>query len=394
MALWKVNSPKSTSHAFTKVVPEDVLAEFDVPLTFTFSDDRGSTMLAHLSAVGIRTSRYLVCPTNQWSINELRSGIISVHSALGHQPLWLADVGPDGTVISAWETVPSELPAGALPEPDALLTAELEEAQAKDDKIALFKESRNAARVAFDGGPVSGHEIEARFFGLFVQKASELLVGICAFLNAPSPKLRLGMTMPSSYAIDMNVADREEAMFADNRSSDIDKINEAFELLVSLMVDGQPPQQALTLVKRVYHLRQQYGGILELISNNAVTVAIRTRKNPRSRKMSGMEAGERLKLVRDLGYPFMHLNITGTLISGSIEKVGRTTPHFAIRVDEAGQSEVYQGSISNEAIEQMRSPQLGDQVKAKLQLREEAGDQKYVLTGIAIAPDEERHSVT
>jgi hypothetical protein len=402
MALWDIESPKATDHGFEVVKPVEVLDAFDGPLTFTFRNQNGVLLIANLCAVGVDASRYLVSETSDVAVSDLKNGLMPLRSALIRSPLWLIDVQPDGRVSGVWNTSLDTLPPEVIPETDALLTAELEAEQLADEKLAKFAKSDSDAIVAFGGGPVEKHEIEAGFFGKFFQGASELLVEICTLSNAPRPILRLGMTSESSYAVDLKVAKRspEEEnsdMFVAEKQSKIageTRLRHAFEMFMSLIVDPRPHDDALTLVKSQYRLRQQYGGVLELISKNSATVAVRTRANPRPRSVSGMQASERLHVVRELGFPYMFLELRGMLIGGLTHRSGRLSPSFTIRVEIAEKPQDYTGTVPDSAVEQMKQVALDSQVWAKIQIHDDGKQsQIYTLSDIRIVDDGSPHYI-
>lgn len=411
MALWDIKSPMATAHGFEVVKPVEVFDYLDGPLTFTFRDTRENLLLANLCAVGASVSRYLVTKSSGITISDLKNGLISLRSALIRSPLWLVDVGPGGRVVNVWATSIEDLPPETIPDPDVLLTAELEEEQLADQQLAGFAKSGSDAQFAFDGGPVESHRIDAVFYGKFLQLAGDLLDQICTLIEAPAPLLQLGMTSESSYAVDVNVVERspiapEPAQGAlatgtffpiekDEPKGDAGRLRQAFDVLMSLVVDAQPNPEALTLVKRLYLLRQQYGKVLELIATNAASVAVRTRTNPRPRIISGVQAGERLKVVRDLGYPYMFLELRGMLIGGLTHKSGNRETFFTIRVVDAGKKpQDFTGAVSDAVLAQLKEVALDSEVRAKVQIREEAKEQQsYSLVEIRTVDDGSPHYV-
>ncbi|HZL37676.1 MAG TPA: hypothetical protein VFC78_20330 [Tepidisphaeraceae bacterium] len=404
MALWHVKSPIAAAHGFEAVKPIEVLDALDVPLTFTFRDRDGVLLLANLCAVGVHTSRYVVFKTSDFTVSDLKNGLIPLRSAMVRSPLWLMDVQPDGRVIHVWNVSLNDLPAEAIPESGALLTAELEAEQLADEELARFAKSDSDAQIAFDGGPVKTHEIDAGFFGEFVQLASRLFADICVSIEAPPPILRLGMTSESSYAVELKVEERSPEELGDGSFSklfyeqqgkppDLSRLRHAFDVLMSLVMDPQPNAEALTLVKRSYPLRQRYGRVLELIATEGATVAARTRTKPRLRTVSGMQAGERLRAVRDLGYPYMFLELRGALIGGLTHKSGRTEPFFTIRVEIGKKVQDFSGTVPDQIVDQIRRVALDAEVWARLQIREEAKEQGYALVEIKEVSDQSPHNI-
>jgi hypothetical protein len=262
-------------------------------------------------------------------------------------------------------------------------------------------EGQAPPKIAFEGGPVQGHDIEAGFFGNFVRTANELYAELCKSIGVASPVLRLGMTSESSYAIDVKVPDREEMqteIFPTDKAfrDEYDKSKRALDWLMSLIVDQQAPESVIGMLKLDYGLRQRYGQVLEILNTKAATVSVRTRTRPKQRRVSGLQAGERLRVLRELGYPYQHLLVRGRLIGGLVEKVGRRDTDFTIRVEVPQQQpREFNGDIAVEAVEKMRSVKFEDEVEAKLQISqdEKAREQGYTLVDIHVVQDGSPHSV-
>jgi len=402
MAIWEITSAPTAFDGLRAVVPVEILSEFDGDvLIFTFRNDKKELFLAHLAAVGKGVSRYLVSKTSEHTISELKNGTIGIRDALLRQSLWLIDLGTKWSIARAWQNARiDDLPAGAMPEPGVLLTEELEAEQSQDGKLASFAKSTSDGQLSFDGGPVENHEIDAGFFGEFVRKANDLFKEMCNQVGVASPVLRLGQTSASSYAVEIRVAERGDVdlsqMFsdADKFGHDDERVKQAFDLMMSLVVEKIPPSEALTLVKKSFPLRQKYGDVLETLSKSGAVMGVRTRTNPRSRKLSQIDAGDRLKAVRDLGYPFRELLVRGRLIGGLVEKMARKNLSFVIRVASTDKTDDYSGDVSDQAVEQMRQMKFDDEVEAKLQIRDEGTEQAYTLIEIHIANDNRPHSVT
>jgi hypothetical protein len=395
MALWKVTKAPSAS-PFDEVVPAEVLSEFDALLTFTFRDRERRLTLAHLCAIGAGVSRYLAVRTDAPTVADLKSGVLSIRGAITRDQIWLIDVSANRNVINAWTMMPDELPSGALPDQDVLLFPELEEIQASDPNLARFARSGSDGHVSIDGGPVEDHTIDAGFYGSFCKKADELFAAICQSLGITKPALRLGMTMESSYAVDLIVSqpiDPQEMFF--QGPPDITKNREAFDHLMSMIADKQPAGDATKMIKLEYPIRQRLGEVLELIAKNGAVVSVRTRASPLPRKLSSMQAQDRLKAVRDLGYPFRFLDIVGRLIGGFVEKSGKQDRSFCIRVEEPGKkAQDFRGTISEDAVPKMLSVRLGDQVEANLQIETEGENQSYTMLDIRPVDESVAHSIS
>ena len=397
MSLWEIKSQPTTDNRFGKIVPVEVLAEFDGPLTFTFRDERAALKLAHLLAIGEGVSRYIACETDEVKISDLKNGMISIRSALTGESCWVLDVLADGTVQNAWTTSQIEIPADALPAIGVLLTPELESAQIADTRLAQFAKSGSDGQIAFDGGPVSNHTIEAGFYGKFCQTASELLAEICQSLNVSPPILRVGMSHESSYAVDLKLSGSQtdqDGFFSVIDIHESENNRRVFDYLMSMIADEKPSAEAVVLIKRSQPLRQRYGNVLELVSQNAARVTVRTRSIPAQRTLSGNGAARQLKTVKDLGHPFMFLTVRGRMIGGLVEKSGRSDRGFCIRVEKRDEkAEDFKGWVADDAVPKMLSLKFGDEVEAKLQIQQEVKEQGYTLVDISLVNDGSLHFI-
>ena len=126
MALWSVKLDDWTAGTFRQIVPEEILVEFEHPLTFTFRDEAGTLLLAHLLSRDDMILRYILAPTSQKLIEQLRTGRLSIFSALDQPLIWLVDVDSDGHCQNAWAGSSDEVPSRVLPAPDVMLYPELE----------------------------------------------------------------------------------------------------------------------------------------------------------------------------------------------------------------------------------------------------------------------------
>lgn len=125
MPLWQVHLHEWTGGTFRQVTPLEILVEFDQPLTFTFRDVSGTLLLAHLASYDDELSRYVVAPTTEEIIDQLKSGARAILAALDQPIVWLIDVTPDGKVAKAWVGSLRGIPVKVLPAPDVMLYAHL-----------------------------------------------------------------------------------------------------------------------------------------------------------------------------------------------------------------------------------------------------------------------------
>jgi hypothetical protein len=126
MTLWPVQLQSLPRSNFTKVEPQEVLVDYDGPITFTFHDDVGGLMLAHSVGADGKLVRFIVARTGPATVSRLKSGAISVRAALGQPVIWLLDTAADGTIASQWTSTLSEIPSEVLPAEGVMLLPSLE----------------------------------------------------------------------------------------------------------------------------------------------------------------------------------------------------------------------------------------------------------------------------
>ena len=397
MALWNIDDQEFGSHHFgDTIIPVDVLDEFDVLLTFTFRDVNGQLVLAHNCAVGPGVSRYVACQTNNTTVSDLKSGMTSIRSALLKRPLWIIDVAADGRVQRTWRFDSEKDLPRIIPDEGVLLNTELEDAIRSDTRLARFAKSGSAGHVVFAGAPVDGnHTIDAGFYGRFWQAADRLYGAICDHLNAKHEPLRLGMTEESSYAVDIKIASHSqpEQMFEVN-GEDGDKAREAFDHLMSMIADEEQPQSSTLLVKKYYQIRQRLGSVLELVSRESASIAVRTRTNPTIRRLSSKLVQARLAAIKEFGYPYRQLSITGELIGGFVERLKKGVPGFWIRVRPVNEEETdFRGSVDSDAVLKMDGIGFRETVTACLRIEASGDGQTYTLIDIERAADDAEHVI-
>jgi hypothetical protein len=378
MPLWKIESLEWPTQNFSGVDPLDVLIEYDGPLTFTFKDVVGNLMLAHLCASESDRSRYVVVPTDDAIISELKEGTRSIAGALTQPLLWLIDVANDGAILGCWAQRVADLPAGAIPKPNVLLYEDL----AEKSKTAKFLRSGSQGQIAFDGAPVSDHKIDLGFYGKFLDRFQNLFDATAnAMFGALVGNLRGGLAIASSYAIDLIPPTTESDHLINfiNTKVDPDRPTQVFDRVVSMMVDKKAPAETVDIVTREQKVRLQYGSVLELMSHNGATILMRTRQMPDGRKLTNYEAGERFRSIKALGFPFGNISVEGKLIGGLIKKSGKAPVRFDIESERV----TYHGKISEAALEKMEKCHLGDDVIAKLKVEAEGDNpQTYELLDI------------
>lgn len=111
--------PPTTAQASTPPLDAletvEVLYSYDGPRIFTTAN-QGKLFLAYLCDEDDDVARYIVAPTNEKIIADLKDGRLSVRSALEQSWLWLVDRSHPGGELKAWRVSSlSELPADTVP---------------------------------------------------------------------------------------------------------------------------------------------------------------------------------------------------------------------------------------------------------------------------------------
>jgi hypothetical protein len=125
MPLWPVQLQPWTGNNLKRIVPVEVLVELDEPLTFTFRDTSHVLLLAHLCSQDEQALRYVVAPTTQQIVDQLKSGARTIIGALDQPIVWLMDLGSGATVTNAWVGTLADLPSHVLPASEVMLLSSL-----------------------------------------------------------------------------------------------------------------------------------------------------------------------------------------------------------------------------------------------------------------------------
>jgi hypothetical protein len=100
--MWEPNGEGIDTATLGELRPEEVLFEFEEPLTFICRGGDGQMLLAHNLCAEGSLSRYLVVVTDQESINRLKDGRLDMLAALRRSRCWIADVGPGWEIKGLW----------------------------------------------------------------------------------------------------------------------------------------------------------------------------------------------------------------------------------------------------------------------------------------------------
>jgi hypothetical protein len=123
--MWEPNGKTIDARTLGELHPEEVLFEFEEPLTFTCRGCNGQMLLAHSLCAKRNVSRYLVVVTNRETIGELKAGRLEVLAALRQPRCWIVDFGPGWIIQRLWRVTFEEIPDEMLPEPHATLPMDL-----------------------------------------------------------------------------------------------------------------------------------------------------------------------------------------------------------------------------------------------------------------------------
>src|SRR5437868_4216388 len=140
--------------------PKDVLFYYDEPLLFSSSLNSRLVLCYKIDEID-EYSQYLLVPTNMNTIDRLKSGAISVRTALLQSWCWIADVDDSLKIIRWWEENIDSIPEQYLPETGYALYYEHE----IRDKSTTTKASGDAfLALHFKGGELGNETIGFRTF--------------------------------------------------------------------------------------------------------------------------------------------------------------------------------------------------------------------------------------
>ncbi len=122
--IWEPNGTVTDTSSLGDLRPEEVLFEFEEPLTFTCRDRDGQMLLAHNLCAEGGISRYLLVATDQGIVDRLKAERLDMLAAL-RQPSWcIVDFGPGCEIQRLWHVPFAEIPTTMLPEANATLAME------------------------------------------------------------------------------------------------------------------------------------------------------------------------------------------------------------------------------------------------------------------------------
>lgn len=292
----------------------EVFEEHDFPCLFVCQSDGGKQYLAVWIAETKDRNDWLYTEISPGRLEQLRTGEVKLREAytkaeaetvlrisvpksvgdsisIGLTKAQLSDdILPSATATLVGDLAPAhplrraaEIEAQILGLPNAVAEAM---GLAQELNLAKFLESNSDGQIAFDGGPVTGHEVEAGFFGKFWDRFQSLfdVTARAVFGDAVGPsetKLLLGMTSSSSYAIGLRLpaASENDAAELFASPSGEARARRVFDLVASMLIDEVPPRETVDIINHFQSVRTQFGGVLELIWKAAATIVLRTRRD-------------------------------------------------------------------------------------------------------------------
>lgn len=124
--MWHAPGKPDDSGRFPSFTPVEVLYEFDGPRIFTIRDSDGGSNLVYWSDEDGQTTRYVVSPTSDRILDNLRGGVLSVLEALDQPRCWLCDVDREGNLLHCHLVDFESIPGDAKPARGTLLWPSLE----------------------------------------------------------------------------------------------------------------------------------------------------------------------------------------------------------------------------------------------------------------------------
>jgi hypothetical protein len=124
--MWEPKGKAIDTATLGELRPEQVLFEFEEPLTFICRDRDGQMLLAHNLCAEGSLSRYLLVVTDQEFIDGLKAGRLDMLAALRQPRCWIVDFGPEWQIKGLWLIAFDKVPKDYLPKPGAMLTPDLD----------------------------------------------------------------------------------------------------------------------------------------------------------------------------------------------------------------------------------------------------------------------------
>ena len=104
-----------------ELIPHEILYDYDGPRIFTMLDENGDLKLAYWLVEFQGLARFLVVPTTDQIITDLKTGQVTVYEALNQQGCLLCDLLPSGEIKSCESIMFHSISSHFLPKQGVLL---------------------------------------------------------------------------------------------------------------------------------------------------------------------------------------------------------------------------------------------------------------------------------
>lgn len=146
--MWSVNEQHLAPWTSDPIVPDEVLYEFNGPLTFTASFGLFDALFHHVGNRG-NSSFYAVVQIGKDTLDALRSGALSVRGALSCQTIWIVDLSPSFAVQRYWICDQEDFPEKLMPARNVPLFASMQQApDSLEEANAYFSIAFRGERLA------------------------------------------------------------------------------------------------------------------------------------------------------------------------------------------------------------------------------------------------------
>lgn len=123
--MWEPDGERIPADSWGKLTPDEILFEFEEPLTFICRDPYGLPLLAHNLSAEDGLSRYLIVVSDSPLIEDLKSGHIDLLSALNQPRCLIADFGREWKIHDLWMIPFEKIPKRVLPKAGAMLSPDI-----------------------------------------------------------------------------------------------------------------------------------------------------------------------------------------------------------------------------------------------------------------------------
>ena len=228
--MWDPSGKPIDPGQFEPFEPVDVFYEFDGPRVFTLKDRDNELNLAYWSDEDSDICRYVVVPTTETILDDLKVGRISVLEALNQPRCWLCDINSEGDLSAVHRVDFNAVPGDSLPTAGTMLLPSLEPIltlRAVGDEIKPGQIPGSVIRTCVEG-------VQKTFKFL-----SEYVLGQQPQAGRPDDFLRRLFDLPtqrvafSSFEISFRMPIEEKDLFSESgeKSPETETLEEVSELL-------------------------------------------------------------------------------------------------------------------------------------------------------------------